>query len=254
MSLVIKPIPTASAMTRAMQFSDTGLQIEAKYIAIGKGKQTIQLDDGGRATTDTLKDPVSFLEILSAKAITQYQKQFVVDFAGVSETEFNLSEIALADQDKRLIAIYSCAPDQPALMALSPVVDKSLVAINMVLGTFPADAIKIIHQGLPLELFMTEELAMMDQAIGRMTLEQMEATNRRVIEKAQSEQEKAHYRHGIQQQFEQQNQTIQSLQRLIQQLTIQLSTHQTAQTLFNSSVDTGIGHLSLATMETINVT
>lgn len=244
MSLELSPIPTASYMQQALSYSSTGIKVDAQYIGVGEGLQAIQIDAAGRAITDTLKKPVAWLPILTAKKIGGYQHQMVVDFAGVLDREFNLSELVLGDENKKAIAIYG-HPTQ-ALMTISPVVDKALTAINMLLGTFPANSINIIHQGVPLELFMTAEIAAMDAAIGRLTLAQMQGYNtRRAAELAEAERRAA---------AEQQLQTMLadhqlSITQQLHEFIAALTGNRDAQQLFNITVEQGIGRLSLATMQ-----
>lgn len=189
MSLSIQPIPTAAAMARALDYSRTGIKVEAKYIAVGRGFQNIKIDDAGRAITDTLKKPVAFLDILKSERVSDYQHQLTTDAAGCFAGEFNLSEIALADENKNIIAIYG--HKEQALLTVSPVVDSALIAVNLVLGLFPAGSINIIHQGAPLELMLTAEKAALDHAIGLSTLAQMRSFEGRRADELKAAEERA---------------------------------------------------------------
>lgn len=171
MSLKITPIPTASAMKRALDYSDTGLAIDVQYIGVGSGKQSIEIDDAGRAITDTLADIKAWVPVLTAQRVDDYQHQLIIDLAGLIDEEWQFAELALADADKNIIAIYGNA--QQALMSISPVVDRALVNVNLVLGLFPAGSINIIHQGLPLELYNASELVVINNALASLTLSSM---------------------------------------------------------------------------------
>ena len=194
MSAKLFPHPTAAGMIRALNYSSTGIKVEAHFIGVGSGLQDIALDDFGRATVDTLKTPVAWLPILTSKRVSGYQHQMVVDIAGVVADEWNLSELCLADANKESIAIYGSATQ--GVMTVTPIADSSLIAINMVLGSFPADSIEVIHQGAPLELFMTDtvmrvvnfmgsrELADIDNYLAQSALEKIEADRRTVFEES----------------------------------------------------------------------
>jgi hypothetical protein len=155
MSLKITPFPTASGLSRAISASEGGFELKVKYIAVGKGLQAIELDDAGRATTESLADLVGYLEVLKAKRVNDYQWQMVVDLRSVQEEEWNFSEFALCDADKQVIAIYG--NETQALISVTPALDNALLAVNLVLATFPADSVIIEHHNLPLELFFYEE-------------------------------------------------------------------------------------------------
>lgn len=173
MSLKITPYPTVSGMQRALDYSSTGIQIDAKYIGVGRGLQQITLDDAGRAVQDSMKTPVAWLPILSAKRVSGNQHQLTIDMAGLSDTEWNFSELVLGDSDKNAIAIYGNA--STGLMTVSPLVDSALVSINMVLATLPAGSINIIHQGAPIELLTVADVLAMHNAVGTMSLARMRA-------------------------------------------------------------------------------
>jgi len=157
MSLTITPYPTASGMERAMSLP-ANVAISAKYIGIGKGLQTIEFDDGGRAITNVMKTPVAWLEIMNAEKVTPYQHALLVDFAGVADDEFQLSELVLADKDKNVIAIYGHSTQ--AITTVSPQVDNAFVVINMVLASFPADSIEIVHQNIQIGILLQQKSLM----------------------------------------------------------------------------------------------
>lgn len=242
MSLEINPIPTASAMARAMDYSETGLKIEAKYIVVGKGFQEIQIDAAGRAITDTLKTPVAFLEILSAVEVSDYQHQLTVDAAGVVDYEFNLSEMALADEDKNIIAIYG-HPNQ-ALMSISPAVDSALIAMNMVLALFPAGSIEIIHQGAPIELFLTAEKAALDYYIGTTTLEMMRSYDRRRADELLEAERRRLHDEQMAEVVEGQNELINELTAELSRLADVVSVNRENQRVFNHNTEISVGTLS----------
>ena len=173
MSLKITPYPTVSGMQRALDYSSTGIQIDAEYIGVGRGLQQITLDDAGRAVQDSMKTPVAWLPILSAKRVSGNQHQLTIDMAGLSDTEWNFSELVLGDADKNAIAIYGNA--STGLMTVSPLVDSALVSINMVLATLAAGSINIIHQRAPIELLTVGDVLAMHNAIGTMSLARMRA-------------------------------------------------------------------------------
>lgn len=168
MSITIQPYPTVMGMQRALG-NVPGVAIPIKYIRVGKGLQQIQLDDAGRAITESLKTPVGYIEILTAKKVTPYQWQCVVDVKNAhTGTDFNFSEFTLCDPDKNTIAIYG-NPTQ-ALYAVTDVLDNALLAVNIVLATLPANSIEIIHQNLPLNLMIEEDMAVMLAATGAATV------------------------------------------------------------------------------------
>jgi hypothetical protein len=154
LSLNIIPYPTASGMARAIAASAGGLAVQVKYIAVGSGLQQIVLDAAGRAVTDTLKTPVGFVEVIHAEQVNPYQWQLAVDLVGIREAEWIFSEFALCDADKNVIAIYGSAVQ--GLMTISPILDNALLAVNLVLGTFPANSITIEHHNIPLSLFQDD--------------------------------------------------------------------------------------------------
>jgi hypothetical protein len=154
LSLNIIPYPTASGMARAIAASAGGLALQVKYIAVGSGLQPIVLDAAGRAETDTLKSLVGYVEVIHAEQVNPYQWQLAVDLVGIRETEWNFAEFALCDADKQIIAIYGSATQ--ALMTISPALDNALLAVNLVLGTFPANSITIEHHNIPLSLFQDD--------------------------------------------------------------------------------------------------
>ncbi len=233
MSLSLIPHPIDTALQRAMG-SEPGVSLKAKWIQVGKGLQTIRLDDAGRATTRTLADPVGYLPILTAEKISPYQWQMVVDVKNAHiDTDFNFSEFLVCDENKEGIAIYG-HPTQ-ALYAVTAVLDNALLAINLVAGAFPADRLDVIHQNLPLKLMMSRELATMDLAIGRMTLVQMQAYNQqRTKEREQAAREQAR--------IVQVDTTLAELRALIDQ-------HKAGQQLFNIGAEQSIGRLSLTAMQ-----
>lgn len=156
MSISIKPIATVSGLERAMDFSDTSVQINAKYIGVGSGQQPIVIDSHGRAVTDTMKTPVAWVEILGAEKITSTQTRMFIDMAGIKDTAWRFAECVLADENKQAIAIHGHSSQ--ALMTIDPVLDTSILAINMTLGTLPAESINIIHQGVTLELLNAKDM------------------------------------------------------------------------------------------------
>lgn len=163
----IQPYATVMGLQRALGASP-GVSIPIKYIRVGKGFQTIQLDDAGRATTENLADPVGYAEILNARKITPYQWQCVIDLKELhTGQDFNFSEFAICDADQQTIAIYG-HPTQ-ALYAVTAVLDNALLAVNIVLATLPANSIEIIHRNLPLEMFLTRELVVLNNAVGAMS-------------------------------------------------------------------------------------
>lgn len=187
MSIKITPIPTASGLRRAMDYSDTGIKIDVKYIGVGRGKQAIVIDDEGRAVTDTLANPVAWVEILTAVRIDDYQQQLIIDMAGVKDIEWPFVECCIADEHKNVIAIYG--HQSQALMSVSPVLSHAFLAINMVLGVFPAGSVNIVHQGVPFELINARDLLAVLRAVGKMTaasmrehVERLDAAEQRVVE------------------------------------------------------------------------
>jgi hypothetical protein len=166
--IYIQPVPTVLGMQRALG-NAPGVAIPIKYIRIGKGLQSIELDDAGRATSENLKSPVGYIEILTAKKVSPYQWQCVVDVKNAHNgTDFNFSEFTMCDSDKQTIAIYGNATQ--SLYAVTDVLDNALLAVNLTLATLPANSIEIIHQNLPLNLMIEEEMAVMLAATGAATL------------------------------------------------------------------------------------
>jgi hypothetical protein len=155
-TLKIIPYPTASGQERAIAANDGGFSVKTKYIEVGKGKQKILLDAAGRATTESLKESVGYLEILNAKKVNLYQWQLVIDLRTVQDEEWNFSEFALCDEDKEVIAIYG--NETQALQTITPFLDNALLAVNLLLATFPADSIVIEQHNLPLNLFFYNEM------------------------------------------------------------------------------------------------
>ncbi len=232
MSLSIIPYPIDTAMAAAMA-AEPGIHYAVKYIRVGKGLQSISLDDAGRATTQDLKDPVGYLEILNAEQLSPYQWQIAINVKQAhTGTDFNFSEFTLCDADKNPIAIYG-SPTQ-ALYAVTEVLDNAILAVNLVFAAFPADSITIVHQNLPLKLFMTQEIAAMEGAIGRMTLQHMRDINRRLA------QEK------LQQQQDNETQAALAALRM-------LITGNTAnQRQFNITTEQAIGRLSVGLMQGVS--
>lgn len=242
MSLVITPIPTASGMVRALDYSSTGIKVEGHFIGVGKGLQSIEIDDAGRAITSAMKTPVAWLPILTSTRVSGYQHQMVVDLAGVSETEWNLSELCLADESKQAIAIYGHATQ--AMMTVTPIADSSLIAINLVLGSFPAGSIEIIHQGAPLELFMTDTVMRVVSFIGSTTLANMESyLDRRAHAVAEAER-RAEFEAVIQLLLEGQNQNIRDVLSRVLDLENKDQSQFEQQQVFNQHASMGIGRLS----------
>ena len=242
MSLVITPIPTASGMTRALDYSSTGLKVEAHFIGVGSGLQEVDIDDAGRAITDTMKIPVAWLPILTSTRVSGYQHQMVVDIAGVTDTEWNLAELCLADENKLAIAIYGNATQ--AIMTVTPVADSSLVTINLVLGSFPAGSVEIIHQGAPLELFMTDTVMRVVSFIGASTLANMEGyLDRRKHEVAEAER-RAMFEQNIQLLLENQNQNIGDVLTRVLGLEGKDQSQFEDQQVFNQYTSMGLGRLS----------
>lgn len=244
MSLKITPFPTASGMARAMAASAAGLHLDVKYIGVGSGLQAVQLDDAGRSIVDTLKTPAAWLEVLNVEQVDDYQKQFTIDFAGVKDTAWNFSECCLADEDKNVIAIYS-NPTQ-ALMHVSPAVDVGLVAINMVLGTFPAGSINIIHQNAPVQLFTTKPIASMHNYVARHCIAMIhDYLDRREQAKLAAE-EQAVFRANVQGLLDGQTLVINQQAQTI----TQLREHDNQQQeIFNGHVNVAVGRLSKSIIE-----
>jgi hypothetical protein len=174
--IYIQPVPTVLGMQRALG-NAPGVAIPIKYIRIGKGLQSIELDDAGRATSENLKSPVGYIEILTAKKVSPYQWQCVVDVKNAHNgTDFNFSEFTICDSDKQTIAIYGNATQ--SLYAVTDVLDNALLAVNLTLATLPANSIEIIHQNLPLSLMIEEEMATMLAATGAATVTIMQQEQR----------------------------------------------------------------------------
>lgn len=191
MSLEITAYPTASGMSAALAGNTAGISIQGRFIGVGKGLQTIELDDAGRAITDRLINPVAWLEILSAKKISPYQWQLTVDIAGTNDgVEYNLGEIALSSAEDvvnandHVISIYSSATQ--AMMTLSPQVDHALVGINLLFATMPADSVEIIHQNLPLELAVVDEMTAIMLSVGEMAVGMRESVDADISLRAES--------------------------------------------------------------------
>lgn len=243
MSLKIIPYPTASGMQRALAQSP-GVNIPIKYVGIGKGKQNIQLDDAGRAITDNLKESVGYLEVLKATKTSAYQWQIVIDIKEAHKgADFNFSEFTLCDPDKKVIAIYG-NPDQ-ALYAVTHVLDNALLSINLVLATFPADSITIEHHNLPIQLFMTHEIAAIDSAIGLMTLNQMRGYNKRHADELAETARRKSYELQLQEQLDNHQLAVKSM---LNQITNLMNGNYLKQKLFNTTIEQGFGRLSLAIM------
>jgi len=162
MSLQIIPYPTASAIERALEAHEGGFSLKIKYIWVGQGRQTIELDDAGRAITEVLAEPIGYVEVLNAKKINGYQWQITVDISKVVDHEWHLSEFAACDENKNVIAIYG--NEDQALLSITPFLDNALLAMNLVLATFPANSVVIEHHNLPLELFFDNEFKMLHLA------------------------------------------------------------------------------------------
>lgn len=242
MSLSVIPIPTASGMSRALDYSNTGIKVEGHYIGVGQGLQDVAIDDAGRAITDTLKEPVAWLPILTSKRVSGYQHQMVVDVSGLSESEWNLSEICLADENKLAIAIYGRASQ--AMMTITPVADTNLIALNLVLGSFPAGSVEIIHQGAPLELFMTDTVMRVVSFIGSTTLANMESyLDRRAQTLAEAER-RAEFEQNIQLLLENQDKNIEAVLARLINLEDKDEAQVDVQQMFNQYTSMGIGRLS----------
>ena len=239
MSLSIQPIPTAAAMARALDYSKTGIKVEAKYIAVGRGFQDIKIDDAGRAITDTLKKPVAFLDILKSERVSDYQHQLTTDAAGCFAGEFNLSEIALADENKNIIAIYG--HKEQALLTVSPVVDSALIAVNLVLGLFPAGSINIIHQGAPLELMLTAEKAALDHAIGLSTLAQMRSFEGRRADELKAAEERAAFELAIDKKIAG---VLSAVRGDVAAFKLTIQAESEKQELFNHNIELGVARLA----------
>lgn len=171
MSIELRLIPTVSGQKRAMNYSETGFAIKAKYLCVGSGLQTIVMDDAGRAITDALKQPVACLEILAARKVDDYQHQLITDLVGVRDTEWNFSEVLVADEDMQPIAIYGHSTQK--LLTVTPVLNKALLNANLLLGTFPAGSVNIVHQGFPLELYNVRDMIGYSQSIMSMCVSDM---------------------------------------------------------------------------------
>ena len=239
MSLTITPYPTASAMKKALDGQPAGIALQGKYIGVGKGLQEIEFDDGGRAITDRLSQPVEWLEILAAQRVNDFQWQLVIDFAGTNNgVEYNLAEIALsgaatvAEANNEVIAIYS--NQSQAIMTVSPQVDHALVAINLVLATMPAGSVEIVHHNLPLDLSIAAELAQTMVSVGEMSLAMMSMVDNTI-------QIKNDYA-TQQQQISDQQQAITALNDW-RPLVVQFMQDQE---FFNASTFNGFGNVSLA--------
>lgn len=234
MSIDLQLIPTVSGQKRAMEYSSTGFAIDAKYIGVGSGLQTIQIDDAGRAITDTLKKPVAWLEILAARAVDDYQHQLIVDLVGVRATEWNFSELVVADENKQPIAIYGHSSQQ--LAAVTPVLDRFLVNANLKLGTFPAGSVNIVHQGFPLELYNAQDMVVYSRSIIEMCVADMkDFLAREKAEKARVKQERL--------QQESLQRQIDSNQNLISRLQAQMLSvlnGVASQEIFNTSMASSI--------------
>ena len=173
MSVKITPFPTISGQERALDYTSTGIKIDVQYIGVGKGSQQIDLDDAGNAIQDTLADLVAWLPIKSSKRVGKYQHQFTIDISGLTDTEWNFTELVLGDTEKNGISIAGNASG--GWMTVSPAVDAHLIVVNMVLGSFAADSINIIHQGAPIELLTVGDVLALHNAIGTMALARMRA-------------------------------------------------------------------------------
>ena len=154
--LKIIPHPTVDGIHRALDAKDGGFSVAVAKIQVGQGKQIIELDNAGRALTNTLADPVGYLDVLNAEQVNGNQWRMVVDLRQIDSEEWIFSEFALCDAENNVIAIYGNA-DQ-SLFAVTPYLTNALLAANLLLAAFPANAITIEHQNLPLELF-NDELA-----------------------------------------------------------------------------------------------
>lgn len=243
MSLSIIPYPVDTALQRALG-SSPGVALQAKYIQVGKGLQEIVLDDAGRAITRSLLEPVAYLEIMHAEKITPYQWQLTIDAKQAwSGADFNLSEFALCDENQAPIAIYG-NPTQ-ALYAITAQLDNALLAINLVLTAFPADTIEIVHQNLPLKLFMTQEMAAMDVALGRLTLSQMQHFEQRQAWELEQQQQRAALEDRL---LQQQQDHEQMIAMALQQMQLSMQQQSADQQLFNLSTEQGIATLSLGLM------
>lgn len=148
--LTITPHATVSGMARAMDADEGGFQVTGKFIQVGTGRQVIELDDAGAAITDTLLEPVGYIEILRADRVNDHQWLMVVDLRNLQIAEWNLSEFALCDANKEIIAIYGNA--DRGIYPVNEYLSNALLGINFVMGVFPADSIVIEHHNLPLEM------------------------------------------------------------------------------------------------------
>lgn len=182
MSLVIQLTPTATAMEKALSL-EGGMQLQGKYIAIGKGNQEIITDDAGRAITEVLAEKVGHVEILSAEKITLYQWRMAVDIAGLSVEDFNLSEISLEDSDHQTIAIYSAT--QGAHLAVTQAQEHVWIAVNLAFATMPADSVTVVHQDLPIDLFSNEKIDVIELQV-EILADAIDAANANIAQLNQS--------------------------------------------------------------------
>ncbi len=151
MSLNITPYATRSGMNKAISANEGGFSVAIKYIQVGRGKQAVFPEDDGCANVEKLKAPVGYVEILRADRVTPYQWQLVIDLVGLLDTDWNFSEFAACDANKEVVAIYGHA--DYAIYPVTRALDNALLAVNFVVGVFPADSIVIEHHNLPLEMF-----------------------------------------------------------------------------------------------------
>lgn len=169
--LELIPHMTVSGRRRAMQYSTTGIAVEAHYIGVGKGFQEIELDDLGNAITDTLADHVAWIPILTAQDVSDSQKEMFVDLVGWAEGEWNFSECVLADADKKPIAIFGSSSQ--ALISVTPFTRTAMLSLNLLFATIPANSITIVHQNAPLEIFNMRDTLAMCGSIGQLALTSM---------------------------------------------------------------------------------
>lgn len=168
MSLNLIAYPTASAISRALDTAP-GVQMVAKYIEVGSGKQAITLDEAGRATINTLKQPRGFLEILNAVKVNPYQWQMTVDLKLLPLGDWNFTEFRICDPQKNTIAIYGSATQ--SLIAITEALDNALLAANLKLDSFPADSIIVEHHNLPLNLIYDAEFAQVTATMSTITVQ-----------------------------------------------------------------------------------
>jgi len=177
---------TQSGITKALDAKNNGFALQAKYILVGKGHQNIEqsLNDAGLATIDTLADQVGNpIDILSDERIKANQWQMTVDIAGLANSNYLLSEIALADEDGDILAIYG-HPTQ-ALFEVGSVLSHVFISNNLILGAYPEGSVEIVSANQPFNLTFIKELAVIHNAIGALNLQGLQNTKDKIEIKKQ---------------------------------------------------------------------